>query len=86
MSINPLLGYYFKWAIKVPDMISNLISAELALAKASTSPLIFAPFLGLTIDVALHLKPRQCQPVTVGEDILRPLKACSLFLLFLVQS
>ena len=50
-------------------MIATLIATQLALANSFHMPWIMTPFLGLTIDVALRLKPRRGSFSAVSKDI-----------------
>lgn len=66
-------------------MISSLIKEQLTIAKTLPTPYIFAPLLGLSLDVAFHLRSSKTKNTDVGKSIVETTKVCSSFEMFLPQ-
>lgn len=60
--------------LQYPDMIPTLIATQLSLANSFHIPSTMMPFLGLTIDVALRLKPRRGSSATTNNDTMAQFK------------
>ncbi|KIJ51382.1 hypothetical protein M422DRAFT_43931 [Sphaerobolus stellatus SS14] len=58
-----------------PDVIPTAITTVLSSTKGASNTLTFATLLGLIIDVSLHLKPKPSQSASLGQDLVKPLKA-----------
>ena len=59
-------------------MIPALVTTQIVLAKSLPIPSIMAPFLGLTVDVTLRLKPGRGSPRTTGKDMLAQSKVSAM--------